>query len=285
MSYRSSCPDDSIFYTCPNLTACFVTPCKPPCGEGSGRCPEKHEQQPNLISGNHDEILIPTCRPNSSLYMVPYPHAYPYPPYNPFVGCCQTYSCSKGCQQGSLSLSAFSDNKTIMERFWSAIGASCPSTKSSSLSSSSSSYPSSSPVNIDLGTGTLVPSSAPTATIVGQPTPVTSKSASKSTNTPILTSTDTSTSVSTDTTTSKSNSTAIAGGVAGGIVGLALLVGLLAILRRRRNARPQHTVEGRSSALGSGQSRSLQADSAELEEMKQGPTLSRWSFLYEHAYG
>lgn len=158
---------------------------------------------------------------------------------------------------------------------------------SSKLSSSTSS-----PQYLEMSSS--VSSSVPTTTAASQSTPLNDTPASSSVSSSIAATTvedqptrptDTHSSASTNTPTSKSNSTAIAGGVAGGIVGLALLVGLLAICCRRRTARPQQTVEGRSSVLGSGQPRSLQTDSAELEEMKQGPTPSRCSFLYEHGYG
>lgn len=247
----------------------------------------------NDLSDNFSQMsdnVSQRCDSGGSWYICPDKNLHPGSP-PPFMGCCKSEPCTKGCSEGDLTQAFLTSNITIANRYLSALGVSPSSTTSYSTSlsfrpsSSSSSSSCSSPINMGFDEGTSVYSSAPTAIAAGHSVLLTGTPASKSTNTPASNTTDTLLSTSTNTTNSKSNSTAIAGGVAGGIVGLALLVGLLAICCRRRNVRLQRTVEGRSSALGSGQTRSLQADSAELEEMKQGPIPSRWSFLHEHECG
>lgn len=284
MPSQPSCPYGGQFHICLNMTTPFVGCCTekiPACSNDNG-CQVGDLFPMSWIADDYSDDLSQSCDSGSVWYICSEEHLQHKSP-SPFMGCCKSNPCIEGCPTGDLT-QAFLTNKTV-HHFLSVIGLSAPSTASPRPSSSSSSSSSSSPTNIGFDEETPVYSSAPTATTAGHSALLTGTPASKSTNTPASITADTFHSTSTNTTNPKSNSTAIAGGVTGGIVGLALLVGLLAICCRRRNARPQHTVEGRSSALGSGQPRSLQADSAELEEMKQGPTPSRWSFLYKHEYG
>ena len=158
-------------------------------------------------------------------------------------------ACAPSCPLENLTLSSLSD---VVNHVQSPTVASISSTRSSSTSHSQS-----------FTTSTLFQYNQPTATTAGYPA-LTSAAAPKSPVAPA----------------SNSDAAAIAGGVAGGIAGLALLVGLLAICRRRRKIKSLFGIDkGRFSAWNSGQPRSMQPGSAELDEIKQGPSTSKLLFL------
>ena len=169
-------------------------------------------------------------------------------------------ACPGSCPQGNLTSDLLS---SIVTSFQESARQSYPSIGTSSTSSSRSLVASSSvysSVSTDI---TGDPTALPTV-------PTVSESISTSPNAANVP----------ESTSTHPNAAAIAGGVAGGIAGLALLVGLLAICRRRRMIKSQHGIDkGRFSAWNSRQPRSMQTGSAELDEIKQGSSTGKLPLL------
>lgn len=244
-----SCPDGGRFQVC-HLRNRFVGCCSTSaCTDG---CP-------------HDDLRPASfnpqdCRQGGSWYTCP----FTTPP--PFMGCCKSYPCSDGCPPENLTESflAFNSSDDLDFGFLSAIGASIPSTTSSSISSFASSPTSTNTADTPAGANTVASAAQGFHTSISLSGSATTVNAAGQSVIHAVTSPP------------KSNTAAIAGGVVGGVVGLALLLALLTIHRRWRPTRPLQDVgEGGSPTWGSGNARSLQSGEAELEEMKQGPSPSK----------
>ena len=250
MSYQPYCPHGSVFYVCRNQPG-FIGCCNTqPCDNG---CPIGDLKPASWKIDYSGDMPHQKCNPGSSWHKC-------QNATQSFIGCCKSDPCSRGCPTVDLTPafvddSVFSPSLSTTKVPISSTTSSSPS-PSSSLSSSSSSF-----------TRTGFTTSTPN--LGGVSTETQGDQTARPTVTTVPKSTSTS-----------SNAAAIAGGIAGGIAGLALLVGLLAICRRRRKIKSQLGIdEGRFSAWNSGQSRSIQPGSAELDEIKQGPSTSKLPLL------
>ncbi|KAF6228570.1 hypothetical protein HO173_011873 [Letharia columbiana] len=252
MSNMQSCPGGGRFQVC-HLRNRFVGCCSTSaCTDG---CPHDDLRpasfNPHIRSQNQD------CRQGGLWYNCLFTNS------PGFMGCCKSNPCSDGCPPGNLTESflAFNSSDDFDFGFLSAIGASIPSTTSSSISSFASSPTSINTADTPAGANTVASAAQGFHTSISLSGSATTVNAAGQSVIHAVTSPP------------KSNTAAIAGGVVGGIVGLALLLALLTIHRRWRTTRPLQDVgEGRSPTWGSGNARSLQSGEAELEEMKQGPS-------------
>lgn len=177
-----------------------------------------------------------------------------------YLGCCHALIdvCYETCPLGNLSSGPFSYSFASLQT---PTRTPDPDIRPSSTSSSRT--------FVTSVTSTSVYSSASTETLGDQTALPTVSSVQEATSTPVSESTSTS-----------PNTAAIAGGVVGGIAGLALLVGLLVLYRRRRKTKTEDGIDNESfSAWNSGQPHSMQPGSAELNEIKQGPSTSQLLLL------
>ena len=270
MSYQPYCPGGKL-YIPRNQTGCVACCNTQACSANSGSIngsPTEHFWPASWKMDKIAEVPPQKCNPGSSSYKC-------FNATQPLIGCCKRNPCSTGFLEADFTPTFIFDTITpsppslsTPEVPVSSRTSSSPS-PSSSLSSSYSAFPHTGFITstTDLGSvSTETPGQQATLSTVS----TLPESTSSSPNAATLP----------ESASTSSNVAAIAGGVAGGIAGLALLVGLFAICRHRRKIRSQRGIgKGRFSAWNSGQPRSMQPGSAELDEIKQGPSTRKLPLL------